>query len=304
MEESPKRKKSKSTSAAAIQSNTSSMSAIEGDLLRKPTRLHAGVELGSGTVADPYAQVVGDRPNQAGCYYCPAASCHCEMFKELLEETWEAVPLKRITSVAGKKHMCAKSIEPNFVARIVRLLNISSQDKFYDLGSGNGSVLFQIAFLTGADCVGVELSTHNADLSRQAWAYLRPRLEKLSGRKMPEVKIVTGDLTQFIADPNFGTGSNTVIWTSNLLMPRPVTAYMAERFRYLAAGSRIACFDDIYPHGRSTAKLFDPSAFVQFKMIDVRWPKGAVEWCNEEGKFYIHIRTDVSVEAADQQAAR
>jgi len=41
---------------------------------------------------------------------------------------------------------------------IVKKLGISSRDVFYDLGSGNGKVVFLVSQLTGAQCVGFELS--------------------------------------------------------------------------------------------------------------------------------------------------
>jgi Histone methylation protein DOT1 len=41
---------------------------------------------------------------------------------------------------------------------IVKKLGISSRDVFYDLGSGNGKVVFLVNKLSGAKCVGFELS--------------------------------------------------------------------------------------------------------------------------------------------------
>jgi hypothetical protein len=41
---------------------------------------------------------------------------------------------------------------------IVKKLSISSRDVFYDLGSGNGKVVFLVNQMTGARCLGFELS--------------------------------------------------------------------------------------------------------------------------------------------------
>jgi len=41
---------------------------------------------------------------------------------------------------------------------IIKKLNISASDVFYDLGSGNGKVVFLVEKLTGAKAVGFELS--------------------------------------------------------------------------------------------------------------------------------------------------
>jgi SAM-dependent methyltransferase len=172
---------------------------------------------------------------------------------------------------------------------MVRLLKVTEDDTFYDLGCGNGSVLFQVAFMTGARCVGVELSPHNAEVARQAWAVLRPQLEKKAGRRMPEVTIITGDIGELCAAADF-FGPRPVILTSNLLFPKSVTCFMAERFRQLPIGTRILCFDDLYPHTRSVAASRDPEAFELFTMEDYVWQEMSVEWCVRPGPFYIHRR--------------
>ena len=201
--------------------------------------------------------------------------------------------MQRVTEVAGKNHLCAKSILPPFVTRMAAELRVTSRDTFYDLGSGNGSVVFQMAFMTGAKCVGVELSPHNATLSRQIWHVLRPKLEAYrGGQPMPPVEIITGDLGDVIMAPNFGAdGPHTVVWTANLLMPRAVTHFMAERFRTLPRGCRLMCLDDLYPHGRSCMRSRDPESFELFSMTDFAWAGYSVEWTRSPGgRFYMHER--------------
>lgn len=55
---------------------------------------------------------------------------------------------------------------------IVDKLKISSNDVFYDLGSGDGKVCFLVSELTGAKCVGFELTwwTH-------VWAKLKGKIQ-------------------------------------------------------------------------------------------------------------------------------
>lgn len=255
----------------------------------EPEAAQPTAEHGEGTHENPFHRPLRKHPNRSGCYHCPEEACVCARFEALLAETFDALKLKRVTEVAGQKNMCAKSILPVFVSRLVRIANVRSSDTFYDLGCGNGSVLFQVAFMTGARCVGVELSKHNAELARQAWAALKPRLEALAKRPMPEVEIIDGDLADVIASESFGS-ANTVIFTSNLLFPKALTHYMSERFRSLPRGARILCFDDLYPHGRSIARIRDPEAFELFAMVDYVWQECSVEWCTAEGRFYLHLR--------------
>jgi SAM-dependent methyltransferase len=254
---------------------------------RNARREHSG----DGTNAAPYDLPLAEEPNDAGCYHCPLRHCDCRAFEDLLLDTIDEVRVARVTEVAGKNHLCAKSILAPFVTRLAAELDITRHDTFYDLGSGNGSVLFQVAFMTGARCVGVELSAHNADLSRQLWARLRPKLEALRQEPMPEVTIITGDLADVINADDFGKSSRTVVWTANLLMPRAVTHYMSERFRELPAGCRLMCLDDLYPHGRSVCQMRDPEAFELFEMTDYVWPPLSVEWMSGGGgRFYRHVR--------------
>lgn len=244
--------------------------------------------VGSGTPPDPFYFPVQEYPNASDCYYCEAEVCECNFFEDINSEIYSEISLKRVVSTE-KRMMCAKSILPAFVSALARSLQIKETDTFYDLGCGNGSVIFQIAYMTGAKCIGVELSPHNAEVARKAWESMKPRLEKHSGRKMPEVQIITGDLTETIATEEFNS-PHTVVWTANLLMPKMVTQLMAERFRMLPVGARIACFDDMYPHSRRVTRVRDPQAFELFDMIDYRWTSGTVEWTMFEGPYYLYTR--------------
>ncbi|CBH13206.1 hypothetical protein, conserved [Trypanosoma brucei gambiense DAL972] len=249
-------------------------------------------ELGAGTPHEPYNLPLRGNPNKSGCHHCLADQCHCVFFERLLDATFRRLDIKRITEVSGSRHLCAKSLLPTFVSRMVRLMEITSEDTFYDLGCGNGSILFQVAFLTGARCVGIEISEHNAKVAKKAWEVIRPELEGSSGRSMPEVNIITSDMTKILADERLfeSERGKTVILLSNLLFPKSLTHYLSERFRRVPSGTRILCFDDLYPHSRSVAAIRDPEAFRLFAMTDYRWQECSVEWCTRDGPFFIHRR--------------
>ena len=251
--------------------------------------LFQGAHTGRGTFEDPFRlpeRLSG--PNATGCSFCPTARCHCVLFGRLLDEAIDDCAVRRVTEVAGRKELCAKSVLPPFVERMCHLLRLTQEDVFYDLGSGNGSVIFQVAFAVGCDVVGVEISADNVAHSRELWEKLRPKLEAASGRKMPKVTILQADLRQVIADPSFGATPNVAVWSSNLLLPREITHYMSERFRLLAPGCRVMVFDDLYPHSRSVARIRDPECFRLFSMEDHVWTSGTVEWTFQEGSFYIN----------------
>lgn len=256
------------------------------------SQVQSNGEKGSGSSQDPYILPLRNEPNESGCYHCITENCVCVLFEGMLNEVYGSLSCKRITEVAGARYLCAKSLLPTFVSRMVRLMEITPEDTFYDFGCGNGSILFQVAFLTGASCVGVEISQHNANVAKAAWEVLRPRLESLSGRKMPEIKIIAADMTKILAEKTLfiEEKGRTAILVSNLLFPKSLTHYLSERFRHVPSGTRILCFDDLYPHSRSVAALRDPEAFQFFSMMDYRWQELSVEWCSMDGPFYIHRR--------------
>lgn len=247
-------------------------------------------EIGTGKPHDPIRLALAEYANLSDCVHCTTSMCQCNYFEDILASTFASLRNKRVIEVAGSRHLCAKSLLPQFVSRIVRLMNITDKDTFYDLGCGNGSILFQVAYMTGAKCVGVELLPHNADLAREGWETMKPILERHSGRKMPEVSIISGDLSLVINDPAFIENGNKAVLTSNLLFPKSLTHFMSERFRAMPVGARILCFDDLYPHSRSVAAIRDPEAFQKFDMMDYIWQELSVEWTHFEGKFYIHTR--------------
>lgn len=249
------------------------------------------VNSGSGKPGDPFRLSLRAEPNTSGCFHCPTSSCHCVKITNLLEDVFRNATKKRITEVAGHRDLCAKSLLPPFVSRLIRLMNISREDTFYDLGCGNGSILFQVACLTGAKCVGVEISNHNAELAREGYEVLRLKM-KAAGLPEPNVTIITGDIGEFLSDMDKfdKEQGKTAILISNLLFPKSLTHFMSEKFRKLPRGCRIACFDDLYPHGRSIAAIRDPEAFELFDMKDYMWQEFSVEWCWMEGPFYIHWR--------------
>jgi hypothetical protein len=144
---------------------------------------------------------------------CPTEACACAAFASCLAAAREELATRRLTSGVRRPDMCAKSVLPPFASRMVRAMRISRDDVFADLGSGDGSVVFFVAWVTGAPSVGVELSEHNAAHALELWSRLRPRLERsreqLAARfgagavVAPEcgpVRIVCGNLCAFLAE--------------------------------------------------------------------------------------------------------
>ncbi|CAG9573074.1 putative histone-lysine N-methyltransferase [Leishmania major strain Friedlin] len=257
-------------------------------LANREQPLSSPVEHGDGTSRSPYRLPLRKTPNASGCLHCPTHTCHCVWFGAQLEHCYASLSLKRETERIKKRELCAKSILPPFVTRLIRIANVAPGETFYDLGCGNGSVLFQVAALTGARCVGVEINPHNAEVANAAWAFLRPIFEAQFKREL-SVEIVCADFCTLLRDAVYFP-TPCVIWAANLLLPRPVNHYLSERLRSVPRGTRIMCFEDMYPHSRSLARLRDPDAFEKFDMLDYEWQPDSVEWCSNTGRFFLYVK--------------
>lgn len=247
-------------------------------------------ELGAGTPKNPFHLPLREKENASGCFHCFELECCCAWFTEQLRECFDSIAVKRQVQPNGRRELCAKSVLPQFVSRLVRIARLQRGEVFYDLGCGNGSVLFQVAAMTGAPCVGIEINPHNAQLATEAWRRLQPIIEKRFQRKL-HVEIICADFCEVLQSPTYFSASS-VIWAANLLLPRPVNHYLSERFRRVPSGTRVFCFEDLFPHSRSLSKIRDPEAFEKFIMYDYRWQEESVEWCSMEGPFYMYVRRD------------
>lgn len=246
-------------------------------------------EIGEGSPSSPFRLPLRTNPNNKGCYFCPSAECFCKYFTALLQNIYRKISVKRIDMRYRQPHLCAKSVLPEFVSRLITLANIQPGEIFVDLGCGNGSVLFQVAAVTGVRCIGVELDPHNFDVASHALVGLRPDLEKKWSRPL-HIELINDDLCKWIAHSQEIFSTVSVIWAANLLMPKPVNHFLSQQLRKLLPDSRVFCFEDLYPHSRSLSRIRDPDAFEKFSMKDYRWQPSSVEWCDIEGTFYSYLR--------------
>lgn len=247
------------------------------------------IETGEGTFSSPFRLPLRSKPNVEGCHFCPSSNCLCKYFSAVLKDCYEKIPVKRIDMRYRQPHLCSKSVLPQFVSRLIRLACICRDDIFFDLGCGNGSVLFQVAATTGVRCIGVELDPHNFNVATHALENLRPLLEKKWCRTM-RIDLINEDLCTWITKSKDVFQKKSVIWIANLLMPKTVNHFLSEQLRSVPPDSRIFCFEDLYPHSRSVSRIRDPDAFDKFTMNDYVWQPSSVEWCDVEGYFFSYRR--------------
>lgn len=249
-------------------------------------------EEGDGTPSAPFRLPLRASVNKSACSFCPTVTCYCQYFDALFRQCAQHLSIKRIDMRYRHPHLCAKSILPPFVSRMIRIISSNPPDDFFDLGCGNGSVVLQVAAQTGAKCIGVELDPHNAAVAQQYLEYCRPILEKKFRRPL-NVTIVNADLCEWLNTSADGVDvfkKRSCIWLANLLFPKPVNHFLSEKLRAVPSETNIFCFEDLYPHSRSVARIRDRDAFEKFLMYDYAWQLSSVEWCDVEGSFYRYVR--------------
>lgn len=122
---------------------------------------------------------------------------------------------------------------------MVKKLNITSADTFYDLGSGNGKVTFLVSRLTGARCVGFELSW---------WTFL---FAKLKGK-------ISKSKAQFKQQNFFKHSWSEANYIYGYLFP-PLMGRVEEKFLTDCKPGSIAIIRDFpFPNMEYTDKFYLP----------------------------------------------
>lgn len=126
---------------------------------------------------------------------------------------------------------------------IARALGITDKDIVYELGSGNGRVCFGIAQLTGAKCVGFELTTWT-----HLWAVLKLRIQNLKPKKKMSVEFRRENF--FNAD----WSESSVIY--GYLYP-PLMHRVKEKFLQECKPGTKAIMRDFFLPGLTPLKVFE-----------------------------------------------
>ena len=252
-----------------------------------------GVASGTGSHGDPIRIINRDVPNTSHCIHCPIGVDECDCV-EMHDIIWSHLKKVGITRVSGKKAENAKSILSPFVARLIRLLGITSRDCFWDLGCGNGSVVMQVACQTGATAVGVEIQAANIDIANAVWPRVKAEWERRHPtRKAGAVHFITSDMLPVLAgsvDGTTGVPMPTTAWAANLLFPPMLNHMLSEALLDQPALRAVGTLLDIYPHHRAVSKKRNPRPFEKFNvMLNHEWQEGAVEWSPVEVQnFYTY----------------
>lgn len=174
-----------------------------------------------------------------------------------------------VSSVAASRADCERDFQPQtgqagkdviwvptndaLVTRMLRMANVTKNDKVYDLGAGDGKIAIAAAQQFGATAVGVEF---NPDMAKLAQCYAEA--EGVAGR----VKIIQGDI--FETDFSDATVVTLYLLPSLNLKLRPTLLKMKPGTRVV---SHSFMMEDWEPDERSQTE--DGSAYFWVVPADV-----------------------------------
>lgn len=178
---------------------------------------------------------------------------------------------------------------PAFVESLRESLALNSSDVFFDLGSGIGNVVCQIASQVGCRCYGVEIRSDLHAIAEAALDRMRKEMT-LRGYRMGSVQLTNADaLTQpmLLVD-------TTVVFLNNIGFPESMQGPLEHFFtETLPHGSRLVTLRELFPRlGPSSFenKRFSRSFATLFKhpCESFEAASGAASWTNEPVKVYIY----------------
>ncbi len=138
-------------------------------------------------------------------------------------------------------------ITPTGVSQLIAATRLSPEDRFFDLGSGVGKAVLQVAMqVPGTRCTGIEL---DSERHRGAQKLLRAALaEGLVAKRQVTLKHAS------ILEAKLAGA--TVLFANSTCFPAPLLAALAERIAALHAP---LTFVSLQALGRKQARHFEPA---------------------------------------------
>jgi H3 lysine-79-specific histone-lysine N-methyltransferase len=174
-------------------------------------------------------------------------------------------------------------IKPILVSKVIQHLSITSEDVFYDLGSGIGNVVMQVSMETGCRAIGIEkvMSRHTAALR------LLEQCGKFEPMLAERVNLYHQDLTQLTAD----LSDATIVFTSNWCFDQDLHRHLLDHFSVLSKGTTIICTKDLLGQRNSdnSRKRNIATTFLQ-QRESIKGPLNGVSWTSSHIECFIYVK--------------
>ncbi len=170
-----------------------------------------------------------------------------EQFAELWDHVRDNCPAynpKILVRYAPNSKEVYGEVNPKLVNEFIRQVGLTSDDIFFDLGSGVGNVVLQVAAQTGCEAHGVEIrpELHNIALSIKDYC-----AGSTGGQDFSRAHFVNGD----VSNPSIDITSATVVYVNNFCFPEQLQQLVLEKFkRGLRDGTRVISLKTFSPRFR------------------------------------------------------
>ena len=139
----------------------------------------------------------------------------------------------------------------NLVQHVITSQQITAADTFFDLGSGIGQVVLQVAASTGCRAIGVELMDNPAEYASAMGPAFAKALEQWGWQLPHPTTLIHGD---FLKDcPQLSEA--TVIFINNFAFPVALSQALGAHISTTCRpGTRVLTYKPIMPMGRRTGR--------------------------------------------------
>lgn len=275
---------------------------------RRVDPLLPGVPRGAGTKCDPITIPLRTVPNASGCVHCPLGIdvCLCReidtVISTALQSVYTSTKMRR-THAFGRHPLNSKSVLPVFVTRILRLLDVSPKEIFWDLGCGIGNVVMQAALQHGAGAVGIDIQPENIAVAKKTWEIVQKEWKRRHPTwRIGNVEFFAGNMFEELAAVRDGEESQsskdmrpTTVWMSNQLFTPQMNHQLADFMGSVTSVRGVASMLDLFPHERiGITQKRNPGPYEKFPVMrDHMTQEAALEWsATEERPFYIYTQKE------------
>lgn len=184
---------------------------------------------------------------------------------------------------------------PRFISDIFKETGLKSNQKFVDLGSGVGNVVFQAALEIGCESWGCEMMQNAADLAELQEAEFKARC-RLWGLSAGKVNLRRGD---FLEEKSIGEvlKEADVILINNKAFTPELNNELLYHFLDMKDGCQIVSLKSFVPSGhRIQARNID-SPLNLLSVREKNYWSDSVSWTDAAGTYYISTKDSTRVKA-------
>lgn len=152
---------------------------------------------------------------------------------EAIYEVWrdKHIPDAKTLTAYGERERAYGELLPRFIDEISKASDIMEDDIFFDVGSGIGSVVFQVAAISGCRSYGIEIRDDLHSIAEKTKvSFMEWTKDRMKGNNPPKVTLFRGDVTK---EGEFKRKllDSTVILINNFCFPEEVNLYLNGLFK-------------------------------------------------------------------------